>query len=355
MSSAELLEAYDRSVSTLSPLVVRCPPSVGAVDDAVVVQANERLLALDARSGRVEWEAPIDEGTLLVAAPPPAGPAGVGSTAASLDAVALLNDGGFIVAADLASGQLENLGEASLAAVDDRSAFLLRGAFVRAFSDAVEGVAAWESELPLDHSYSEPIRLTAGDASVAVLIGSDVGPNQRLVVLDAQTGDVRWQADGVRDSTIANGVLVADRRHGLRPEGLTRQVLGRDLVTGEQLWLRASSGVLGGYLGTSAAGPVFGVGRDALSSIDRVVRLDAATGKGTLGSNDPLSGATAPESTALVTDELIVLPDRPSTVTTFDGSTTERRWQRHLRYPMRSARVTNAGLLVAAGDSDYGC
>lgn len=324
---------------------------VATTSSTVIVQARERLIALDEATGAVRWDQELAEAAPVV--PSPLLTADV--SARSPDLAVFEAEGGF-TAVRLSDGQRHDLGGGLLAMAHGDRAFVVSGSRVQAHSSAPGAPPLWESDLlPLDDVYSEPVRLMADDEAVVVVVGSDLGPDHRVVVLDSGSGEILWSDDGVRDAALVNSLLLIDRRSGSEPDGVTRQTIARDLRSGRELWMRSSSGSLGGYLGASPAGLAFGVGGGLGNGIE-VVRLAASTGDGALPPGAPLLADEVGAGPTLVTDELVVVAWGDRHISAFDGgSESRRRWDLTTDLPMRSAALTSEGVLISVGDADYGC
>jgi len=326
---------------------------VGVTSSTVVVQSDERLQALDIDTGEVRWDKKLGVAHLLASS---LGAADDGSPVPTSSALAVFSTGETLSVADLSNGRIKNLGPAVAAALDGSVLFVVANRSVRAYSGGADATVTWESgPLPLDDIYSKPVKLIAGKGTVVVMIGSDVGPDHRIVVLDGRTGELRWRDDGARDAAIALDVLLVDRRHGSDPDGLTRQTLGRALDSGDELWLRPSSGFLGGYLGGSRASLEYAVADNPQADIDGVVRLYAVTGEGVGAPEAPLQAGSRQVGASLVTDELIVVTIGDRSLSAFDGAKGQSRWFRSVAYPVRNLSTTNEGVLIATGDDDVGC
>lgn len=187
----------------------------------------------------------------------------------------------------------------------------------------------------------------ANDDTIVVLLGSQLGPNRRLVVLDAATGAQRWALDGVRDATLAGDVVVYDVRRGSAPEPPTRSVVVADALTGERLFGAATGRPLGGFVGRTARGAHVFAGLEA-------EQLEVVDGSGDApvelfaeADPDPMTGAT------LVTDALVAVARR----TTLEAHDAEGEpfWQTATDQEIRSIAATPHGILVTSGDADYGC
>lgn len=114
----------------------------------------------------------------------------------------------------------------------------------------------WERALPVDDEFSRVVRIVAGDPTL-VLLGSNLGPNRRLVVLDVLTGELLWTLDGVRNAAAGDGDVLYDRRN-TNVDDPTRDVFVVDADDPNTVrWSTASSGELGGYIGTNESGHVF--------------------------------------------------------------------------------------------------
>ena len=109
-------------------------------------------------------------------------------------------------------------------------------------------------DIPLDDEFSYIVDVLLGDDEVLVLVGSDLGPNRRLVVLELVDGRERWVLDGVRAAAAGEGHVIYDVRNStLDGYGPTRDVV----VVDDQdpsivLWSAPSMGPLGGYVGSSS-------------------------------------------------------------------------------------------------------
>lgn len=113
-------------------------------------------------------------------------------------------------------------------------------------------VASWEATVPVDEDFGQVVDVRVGDETVLVLLGSDLGPNRRLVVLDRLDGTLRWTLDGVRDADVAGERVIYDRRtSNPAGDGPTREVF----VVAQNdpstiLWTALATSPLGGYFGT---------------------------------------------------------------------------------------------------------
>ncbi len=109
----------------------------------------------------------------------------------------------------------------------------------------------WTSPpLPLDTEFSEVVDVRIGEELALVAIGSEVGPNRRLVVLERASGRIRWTLDGIRTADETRGRVIYDRRNpDVLPEGLSRDVFVVDAHDPSRvIWSAPSKGDLGGFI-----------------------------------------------------------------------------------------------------------
>ena len=116
------------------------------------------------------------------------------------------------------------------------------------------GLQAWAVPIDFDATFTRLDEVIEGDDEVVVLVGSDLGPDHRLLVLEADDGSVRWSLDGVRGAApAAAGGIIYDRRVPTEDmnDDLTREVVVVEDHDPEAVrWTRRSAGELGGFIGT---------------------------------------------------------------------------------------------------------
>jgi outer membrane protein assembly factor BamB len=230
-----------------------------------------------------------------------------------------------------------------IAAIGDRVIAAAAADRVAAFDDA--GRELWMSEpITLDDEYSSISELRADEESVVVLVGSDVGPNRRLVVLDPSTGAQRWSIDGIREVALAGEFMLYDLRVGSSPEEPTRETVLVDSASGDERWRVSSSGTLGGYVGTVGPDLVFA---DRGDSLPLVVPVEGPDPGSVLLGDEHVRG------TYLLSDSGIVRGSN-ARVSSFDDGGSEV-WTSNIEEEVRTLTATEAGLLVSVGDADYGC
>lgn len=122
------------------------------------------------------------------------------------------------------------------------------------------------TSIPLDDEFSQIVEVSVGDDEVLVLIGSELGPNRRLVVLERADGSERWVLDGVRSAAAAGDQIVYDVRNSTADGyGPTRDVfVVSDQDPAQALWSVPSTGRLGGYVGSTDTAHVFLTQRPAI-------------------------------------------------------------------------------------------
>lgn len=305
-------------------------PDDPAVVDGVIVAVSRMIdgnppsvTAIDARTGAPLWQRFFASETLGLAA--------------------TLSDG---VVVDVASGSvLARLGGEAVVAATGRQVVIVdeRGVAVSYGG----GSRDWRSGPVARPDFDDPDAVMANDDTIVVLLGSHLGPNRRLVVLDAATGAQRWMLDGVRDAMLSGGVVVCDVRRGSAPEPPTREVVVVDALTGERLFGAATGRPLGGFVGRTSRGAYVFAGLEAgqVELVDGP--SDAPVELFAEADPDPLARAT------LVTDALVAVARR-TTLEAHDAEG-EHVWQTATDQEIRSIAATPHGILVTSGDADYGC
>lgn len=298
------------------------------LSDGVVIDTDDGFLSVDT-AGRTM---PLTEGTSFA-----------GRSVAPVIAVQSVHGGAVV---DVPSGSvLARLGGDAVVAATGRQVVIIeeRGVVVSYGG----GPRDWRSGSVVHADFDDPDAVTANDDTIVVLLGSQLGPNRRLVVLDAATGAQRWALDGVRDATLAGDDVVYDVRRGSAAEPPTRTVFVADAMTGERLFGADTSRSLGGFVARTPRGAYVFAGLEAgqLEVVDdpsnAPVELFAEADP------TPMAGAT------LVADSLVAVA-RHMTVEAHDAAG-EPIWQMATDREIRSIAPMPHGVLVTSGDADYGC
>lgn len=195
--------------------------------------------------------------------------------------------------------------------------------------------------------YHEIVSVHADASTVVVLVGSDVSPNRRLVVLDAATGAERWRRDRVREAEVAGDVVLYDERVARPMDEPTRSTVVVDATTGAERWRVTSAGRLGGYIGRNGESLVF-VETDSVGVPSPVV-------VSTDGHDAPavlLGTIEEPPPHHLDGDRFFF--GHGTTVMAFDHDGGEL-WHVDGELAVLGMRSTAEGVLVWRGDDDYGC
>ena len=203
----------------------------------------------------------------------------------------------------------------------------------------------WVTEPLGDGDFGTPGTAVADDGRVLVSIGSSVGSDRRIVVLDAETGDELWSLNGVRDATLAGDLVVYDQRSTDGGETATRTVTVAGAADGTPL-ASASTGLsLGGFAGRMGDTLLFSDGR-------RVVIVTVPEGpvpSPLFPDGDP----NRPAPRAAMSPSMSVVADGQD-VTAFAADGTQR-WKRSVDHGVQSLQLADLGVLVWAGDDDYFC
>ena len=208
------------------------------------------------------------------------------------------------------------------------------------------GAHEWESRPVVAGEHTIVDQVVVADGTMAVLVRAPVGPDRRLVVLDAATGAERWSHAPVRDATVAGDVVVYDVR---RASGPTRQVHLADAATGAERASMASGAVLGGFVGSDGgAGWVFAGAEADGAPIATVVADPAAAPTAVLP-----DGVVDVSPVHAVTDTSVVVGgDRTVRAITLAG---DERWEVALDRPVRHLAASPEGVLASTGDEEFGC
>lgn len=328
---------------------------IGSAGRTAVVQRPDGLSAIDVTSGETVWEKPLENARLVQrwwsggALLPPSGP------------FAVFERDDELIVVELASGVMRLLPGASQAVVDDGGLLVVRGAVVEGYSSLTDPTPRWTSApLPFDDMFNGSAHLSSAAGAILALVGSKRGIDHRLVVLDAETGTVRWTVDGARSATIANGVLVLARR-AVRDRSLVTELVGRRLDNGDEMWTTENWGGLNGYLGTTERGGVFGFAGAEWPNVERLARLDPRTGNGSAGPEvGPPDETPTAAPPALVSEELVLVRPAPvfmdpQSIHAYDGVALERRWSAPFPDRTLHASMTPRGLLVTAASPRISC
>lgn len=338
---------------------------MGAGETTVVVTVMERssggrqpvrLVALEVKTGRTVWERPFARATDFTSWPRAT------SRERAVDVLSGRLDGPFRVlqrgiaelfVLDITTGEERPLPETSGALVDGDHLVTVRGGVVELFPTPMTTAPLWSSTpLPFDETFTGVVDLIAGNASIVAVIGSHRGPDRRLVVLDVGTGQVRWQVDGARRAITAGGTLLL-QRGAARNGDLVTQVVGRNLVTGEEQWIVDRSLGLTGYLGQSKGRVLFRSSPTSGTELNELNSLDPSTGRGLM--TDPAAGQSMEPagSRAVVDDQLILVdgtstPDRARTIQAYNAGDLVHRWTMPFDRKAGQATITDRGVVVAA-------
>lgn len=201
----------------------------------------------------------------------------------------------------------------------------------------------WATTSLTSGGFDLPEAAMADSGRVLVSIGSGVGPNARIVVLDAETGGELWSLEGVRGARLDGDVVVYDQRT-TAGEAATRIVSVADAATGAKLMSASTGLALGGYVGRSDDALLFTDGQTAVT-VKPGQPLPAPMFIGGDPGQPPPPAAVAP---ALA----VVSEGRGVTALGWDAA---HQWHASVDRDVRSIIVTGDGVLVWSGDDDYGC
>src|SRR6185295_12668777 len=153
---------------------------------------NEVMMALNAATGGIMWQTPYPVAN-------PAAAHGAGPKATPL----------------FHNGKLYTLGISGI---------------VSAF-DAVTGKLVWQKPAPSEQPYFGMAVSPIGDKNLVIVNPGNYGP---LTAFDAETGDVKWTADG--DSAWASPIIVEQGGTRQVVSMTTKSVIGVSVATGTLLW-----------------------------------------------------------------------------------------------------------------------
>jgi len=170
------------------------------------------------------------------------------------------------------------------------------------FSDRA---VSWEVSVPVDGGFAAMVDVRVGAESILILMGSELGPDRRLVVLDRLDGSTRWTLDGVRDADVAGDRIIYDRRI----PAANREVFLVDQNDPEVVvWSAAADERLGGFLAT-------------LNGVDHFVHRDP-----TIWPRAPYPEVGAVREVQQFDPELLLIGDEgPAEAPLHGGSQWERR------------------------------